>query len=156
MVVFLHRVSITLAALNLGNERTRSICSHCLVVWGTKTSSAGDEAQKVFLATPTHPKPPTHLQPRLRNFHLAKLNNPNKGGNIARWQSEEADGRMSRGGIKARRDGENLAAVGSLIRIIQGEMAPGLGEISATLSRITPGTIRTQSCLMSPTHPSCM
>lgn len=48
------------------------------------------------------------------------------------------------------------AAVGFLIRIIQVEMAPGLGEISAAFSRITPGTIWTQSCLMSPTHPSCM
>lgn len=37
----------------------------------------------------------------------------------------------------------NPAAVGDLIRIIQGEMAPGLGEISATLSRITAGTVRT-------------
>lgn len=46
--------------------------------------------------------------------------------------------------------------VGFLIRIIQEEMAPGLREISVALSRITPGTIRTQSCLMSPTHPSCM
>lgn len=57
-------------------------------------------------------------------------------------------------GIKDNTEGG--AAVGFLIRIIQGEMAPGLGEISSAFSRITPGTIRTQSCLMSPTHPSCM
>lgn len=41
------------------------------------------------------------------------------------------------GGIKAGVMEGNLAAV----RIIQGEMAPGLGEISATLSQIHPGAI---------------
>lgn len=45
--------------------------------------------------------------------------------------------------------------VAFLIRIIQGEMAPGLREISTAFSWITPGTIRTQSCLMSLAHQSC-
>ena len=85
-------------------------------------------------------------------------------------QSKKDDGRMCMAGMGGKKTkktrkmmGENGedntkcgAAVGFLIRIIQGEMAPGLGEISAAFSRITPGTIRTQSCLMSPTHPSCM
>lgn len=41
-------------------------------------------------------------------------------------------------------------------RIIQGEMAPGLREIKAAFNRITLGTIWTRSCLMSPSHLSCM
>lgn len=69
-------------------------------------------------------------------------------------QKTSYDGRESKRRYKLWHKGG--AAVGFLIRIIQGEMAPGLGEISTAFSRISPGTIWTQSCLMSPTHPSCM